>query len=140
MSFNLSPKLFLEKGGSKILPHLQMNVANCVAGCGHVASRANSECLCAASMMSVAGVPVSPARLPDDPQIIQLKSLLPLHRRGEGLVLASEVMAMGNESASSGRSRGKPERAGRSREKKTKQTQMKNCLQYVVADLAHVAG
>lgn len=61
MSLNLSPSLFLEKGGCKNLPHLQINVANCVAGCGHAASGANSKCLCAASVGPAAGVPVSPA-------------------------------------------------------------------------------
>lgn len=61
MSPNLSPSLFLEKGGSKNLPHLQINVANCVASCGHAASQANSKCVCAASTGPAAGVPVSPA-------------------------------------------------------------------------------
>lgn len=60
MSLNLSPSLFLEKRGSKNLPCLQINVANCVAGCGHVASWTNSKYLCAASMGPAAGVAVSP--------------------------------------------------------------------------------
>lgn len=60
MCLNLSPSLLLEKRGSKNLPHLQINVANCVTG-GHAASQANSKCLCAASMGPAAGVPVSPA-------------------------------------------------------------------------------
>lgn len=62
---------------------------------------------------------MSPTRLPDDPQIIQLKSLFPLQGRGEGLALPSEMLAMGKETASFWSEQWKARESGKEQGKKT---------------------